>query len=1008
MASARQTTNLPAYLPPLVGRQAELTEVERLLARTRLLTLAGPGGVGKTRLALQVARDVCITYADGAWLVELGALVEPEMLEDVVAAALGVSEAPARAAGAQLLAFLESRETLLVLDNCEHLLPACAYFVETLVPACPRVRVLATSREVLGSTHEAVWRVPPLPLPAWQKGVSPEQAMAADAVQLFVQRAAATAPGFTLTADNAAVVVDICRRLDGLPLAIELAAGWVRMLALEQIAVQVATAGHALGSGRRTAPARHRTLAATMAWSYRLLTPEEQALFRRLSVLQGAFGLETVEAVYGEQCEVLHAQVLRLIDSSLVEVVRRDREARYRLLETVRQYGIERLRTEDDAGAVHERYCHWAEHLVEAAARIASDDAEAAALDRLELEVDHLRAVLGWLYEQRQTERALRLATSLVGFWRQRGHIGEGRRWLEMGLAAEAAPASLLTRARALNALGVLLMWQCAYEQAQAAHDEALAIFRQACERQGIAMTLFRLGFLADKRAEYQAATTYLQQSLDQFAALGDDAGVDIARNRLGVTALNAGKYERASAHLERSLDFQRAHGHTGGIAATLLNLGVLALEHGDPQRAEERLRESLDLNRRLQDSLAIAYALTYLGHVALVGNDLERAVQVFREALTTLDPESNPEILVRIFGGMATATARLGAVARAARLWGAMEHLRETHGVQGRPIEQRQLDREMAGVRRGADQRGYDAAWEEGQRMPLDAVFAYAGMGDASTSQGYWSSGHASKPEQAIIGDTPDLGLRIYGLGSLKVYRGEQLLTAADLTYSKAKELLFYLLRHAPRTKEQIGLALWPDATPDYLRMTFRVVLYHLRRALGEQTTWIVREQQFYTFNRSLAYWFDVEAFESAVSAAARCRATAPDEAQRLLETAVSLYKGHFWDGLAASEWVVEEQDALRLKYLDALLALAQLYRTAGDVRRALETFLTAVGHDRYCEEAHRGVIACYLELGEPSQAERQYERLHRLLNDELRTRPAPETLALLRARLEGAGGHD
>jgi DNA-binding SARP family transcriptional activator len=779
------------------------------------------------------------------------------------------------------------------------------------------------------------------------------------------------------------------------------------MLAPEQNATQVATAGHALGSGRRTAPARQRTLAATMAWSYRLLTAEEQVLFRRLSVLQGAFGLEAVEAVYGGQREVLHAQVLRLIDASLVLVVQREGEARYRLLETVRQYGVERLRTEDDAGAVRERYCRWAEYLVETAARIASGDAEAAALERMELEVDHLRAVLGWLYEQQQIERASRLATSLVGFWRQRGHIGEGRRWLEMGLAAETAPASLLTRARALNALGVLLMWQCAYEQAQAAHDEALAIFRKACERQGIAMTLFRLGFLADKRMEYRTAATYLQQSLDQFAALGDDSGVDMARNRLGVTALNAGDYERARAHLECSLDFERAQGHTGGIAATLLNLGVLALERGDTQHAEERLHESLDLNRRLQDKLAIGYALTYLGYVALAGNDLDQAQETFRQALAALDPESNPEILVRIFGGMATAAARRGAVVRAARLWGAMEHLRETHGVPGRLIEQRQRDREMAAARRGADQRGYDAAWEEGRRMPLDAVFAYAGMSDAGAPEECLSSGHASKPERAIIGATWDLGLRIYGLGSLKVYRGERLLTAADLTYSKAQELLFFLLRHGPRTKEQIGLALWPDATSDYLRMTFRVVLYHLRRALG-QTTWIVRQQQFYTFNRSFAYWFDVEAFEAAVAAASRCRVTAPDEAQRLLETAVSLYTGHFWDGLAASEWVVEEQDALRLKYLDALLALAQLYRAAGAARRALETFRSAVGHDRYCEEAHRGVIACYLDLGEPSQAERQYERLHRLLNDELRTRPAPETLALLRSQPEEGGCHD
>jgi non-specific serine/threonine protein kinase len=1040
----RQTLPILTRLPPLIGRRGALSEAKTLLLRTALLTLAGPGGCGKTRLALEIASDVGAAYPDGVWMVELAPLVDPTALPEVMAAALDLHLPPSLTVVEGLVAYLQPREALLVCDNCEHLLPACVEFFEMLLAACPRLRVLATSREILNSALEVAWPVPPLSLPDTAAGEDAETVGASEAVQLFVQRAAAALHDFTLTDGNAAAVGQICRCLDGLPLAIELAARSVKVLAPEQIAAQLAQGFHLLSQGYRTAAPRQQSLEATMEWSYRLLTPDEQALFRRISVLGGTFDLGAALAVGDGLPETVLGHLRQLIDKSLITVVQCEREVRYHALDTLRQFGRKHLCMAGEERETFARYCQWVARLVDATALEGHD--HAIWLECCEREVDHLRLTLSWMLKHRQLEGALHLATSLLVFWRQRGHISEGRRWLETALAADPGCSAIapLTRARALNGLGVLLMWQCDYVRAQAHHEEALSLFGALDDQPGIARTLFRLGFLADRRGDYPTAKEYLERSLRICTTLDDHMGVDMALNRLGITAWNQGDYDRATSSLEQSLQFQRRQGHIGGCASTLLNLGMLALECGDGDRATALLRESLALNRAVGDRLALTYGHTFLGYAALYRNELSSAAQSFGDALALLDMETTPEIVFRFLDGIATLAARRGSGASAARIWGAMDVVGSKHGLAYRPIERQRYRREVA-ARRDLDPQSFAQAWQEGRTMTLANVLresctvlalpadecTRAALGDSlghswDDPPGGSAAGGHTKPDTTPVvaprysatsslraygsarssatvpydAEEPQPRLRIHAFGQVQVYHGERLITATDLTYTKARELLYFLLQHPPSTKEQIGLALWPDATPDYLRTTFRVVIHHLRRALGREV-WIARQQQYYAFNRSLPYWYDVEAFEATVREATMLQAGSSARAVACLEVAQKVYRGDFWEGMTASDWIAQERDRLRRTYLDVLLSLGELYRRSGAVRQALEIFLRASEWDRYCEEAHRGVLRCYLEVHEPGQAAHHFERLRRDLEDHLGLAPAAETVALLRAHV-------
>jgi predicted ATPase/DNA-binding SARP family transcriptional activator len=940
------------------------------------------------------------------WLVELGALVEPDLLPDVVVRAVGAREAASLSPLERLVTFLRARRALIVLDNCEHMLDACAQLVETLVRHCPDLCLLATSREVLRSSYETVLRLLPLSLPATDLGDgadSPVAYLEAEAVQLFVQRATAGAPSFRLTPRNAPAVARICQQVDGLPLAIELAASCVAVLAPEQIAAQIEQETPILTQPRRAAVPRQQSLVATMDWSYRLLTPDEQALFRRLALLAGSFALDAAVAVGGGRTAEVLARLRRLIDASLVMVVEHNGAARYRMLETLRHFGWAQLRACGEEATAAEQYCDWLTRLVQAAMSQTGTADQSTALDRLEVEIEHVRAALRWLLEQGQRKLALRLASSLAPFWRQRGQLGEGRRWLEKALAYPAAGEPPSTaRGWALNALGVLAMWQCDYDVAGTCHDEARLLFDALDDRSGAAWTHFRLGFLATRRSDERAARDYLARALREFAELGDEQGADAARNRLGVVAWNRGDVAGAIELLESSLTVQRRLGHRGGMAATLLTLGEIALEQGHADRATSLIQESLTLNRTLGDTQAVAYALTMLGSAALLTDQRMEAGTALHEALSLLDDDAAPDVLCWALDGMGTVLARQGNVPHAAQLWGAADALRRAHVLHRRPSERRRMEDEQAHAQHCADGAMFTAGWQQGASTPVHAVvtLARASWSTVSPATATLALSEVRPPRtertHLLSAAAPSAALHLYGLGTVDVVRGTCSVTASAFGYVKARELLFYLMSHPPVTKEQIGLALWPDATPEYLRATFRVVLYHLRRALGSPD-WIVRQQRYYTVDRTLSYWYDVETFDTAIQQALEQVHASPDAARTALEAAIALYRGDFWEGMVFSDWIVHEQTRLQHLFVQALLALAELYSAAGQVQRALQTFLRAAERDPFCETAHRGVIRSYLWLHEPGQAKRHFEQLVRTLHVQLGVRPAAETEALL-----------
>ena len=429
---ASPPNNLPLELSSFVGREKELAEVRRLLESSRLLTLTGSGGCGKTRLAL-AAGELVEGFEDGVWVVDLAPLADPSLVPQAVASTLGVREQPGRLPTGTLSDYLGSKKVLLILDNCEHLVGACAELAEALLRSCPGLGVLATSREALGITGEVAWPVPALSLPDVRRLPDIESLLHYESAPLFVERAAAVRPTFALTEQNAVAVAQICYRLDGIPLAIELAAARAKVLSVEQIAERLDDCFRLLAAGGRTAMPRHRTLHATMDWSHELLPDEERALFRRLSVFAGGFSLEAAESVCAgedlERDDVLEL-LSHLVDKSLVVTSDRDGETRYRLLETIRQYTREKLSESGEAGQVREWHAGYYLALAEAAEPELKGERQVAWLERFERDHDNLRAAMRWLLERGESEKAARLGWALWLFWWIRGTSPrDGARW---------------------------------------------------------------------------------------------------------------------------------------------------------------------------------------------------------------------------------------------------------------------------------------------------------------------------------------------------------------------------------------------------------------------------------------------------------------------------------------------------------------------------------------------------------------------------------------------------
>jgi non-specific serine/threonine protein kinase len=630
IAIERPRHNLPRSLTSFVGREQELYELATLLASTPLLTLVGAGGVGKTRLAQELVHARTAAFVDGACFVPLAGLDAPSLLPSAVAAAVGLPDFRGRSATEALGEYLSSKRFVLVLDNCEHLIAACAALVGTLLPICPDLRVLATSREPLAIAGETTWRVLPLELPGPGRK-SPEEITRAAAVRLFVERARAANNAFVLTPHNAPAVLRVCVRVDGIPLALELAAARTRLLTVEQIAARLERDLGTLGAAERAVLPQHRTIRATIDWSHALLREQEQILLRRLSVFAGGWTLEAAEEVSPgdgiERSDVLDL-LAQLVDKSMVLVDAREAVARYRLLEPVRQYAAERLEAAGEADAYRARH---AAALIELACTDEVDDYgpdEVSSLDRVEAEHVNLRAALRWALTHDDNEAALRSAVALFRFWERRGHVWEGCAWIEEALAgAGDAPARL--RGRALNALSFLYWRGGDPGRARPAAERALAIHRAVGHTLGVAWALGNLGAIAYYRGEAELALTLLEESVAAAREAGYMPLLSLALTFLGRTVLSVkGATDgRASAVIEEALGVAEAAQSLYATGHALATLGDLGWRRGEVEQALPRWRQALAVRSRLADRLGIAACLERLALVlAASGQHLSAA----------------------------------------------------------------------------------------------------------------------------------------------------------------------------------------------------------------------------------------------------------------------------------------------------------------------------------------------------------------------------------------------
>jgi predicted ATPase/DNA-binding CsgD family transcriptional regulator len=681
--------NLPLEVTSFVGREREIAAIRRLLPATRLLTLTGAGGCGKTRLALRVAVELAGAYPDGLWLVELAPLTDPALVPRTVAAVVTVPETPGRPVTDGLIAWLRPRTTLLLLDNCEHLIAAVAMLVDTLLRRCPGLHVLATSREALGVAGETTLPVPSLALPPSGEGLPFEQVLHYEAVRLFIDRALAARPDFTVTGGNAPAVTEICRRLDGIPLAIELAAARMRAFSAEQIAARLDDRFRLLTTGPRTAVPRQQTLRATVDWSYALLSEPERALLRRLSVFAGGWTLEAAEAVCGGSGIAPHTVLdllAQLVDKSLVVAEEQHGAVRYRLLETIRQYAREKLVETGEDGRTRDRHLAYFLRLAEVVEPVVRGSSDAAALLRLEDEHDNLRSALEWsLSPPRPGEAALRLSGALAWFWWLRGYHDEGRRWLDRALAA--APQRSAARMKALHGAGWLAHHRRDSATARSLLHESLAIARELDDRWMVAWVLHALGRVAYFDNDAPTAHALGEESLNIAEAVGDEWLTSWALHLLGLAAHIAVDYPTAWAYYERSLVLRRRIGYREGIAILLLLMGVVAVRQGRFAEAAARYRESLAIMRQVGGAWNQSMQLAALSHLA----------------------------------------AMQGQPTRAARLAGALAARREVHHTPLIPLSEALFEEGQAIARSALGAAAYAAAWAEGYALSLEESVAEA-----------------------------------------------------------------------------------------------------------------------------------------------------------------------------------------------------------------------------------------------------------------------------------------